>query len=97
MAIPAELAEDQLDVVWAALAAKRRAWAHEVLPHGNDDFITSVLGGAWTARHKGTAADCVIGQAKGAAVAWCKAFTLSQISSYSFQKYIEGIASALAL
>ena len=70
-----DLSERKIEEAWEALAAKRR----DMSDSGNRvscDFICFVRGGAWTAAHKGTAADYIVAQARGTAVAWCSKFQL---------------------
>jgi hypothetical protein len=85
-----------IEGVWEALQAKRDEWARADHSTG-DDFLTQVRGGAWTAAVKGSAADCIVGQAKkGLPTTWCGQYKLNKMASFSFAKYGERTAWILA-
>jgi hypothetical protein len=56
-----------------------------------------IRGGAWTAKHKGVAADSVAGIARGGVgTTWCKMFKYPQMNSFAFSKFGEANANQLA-
>lgn len=83
-----------MELVWEALATKRRQLCPQDAPGGA--FVTSICGGTWTAVAKWTAADCVAGEARGAAAVWCGTYKLNRMSSYSFARDGEQVACGLA-
>jgi len=61
------------------------------------DFVVSVLGGVWTAKHRGVAADAVQGRAKGQAViSWCHKAKVLQSARFEISAYTEASAGILA-
>ncbi len=90
-----QLEEEHVAQVFEELEAKRDQWA-QVLDKGRDDFKTSLLGGAWTAAHKGVVCDTVKASASGAmARSWCQQYGLPKTISFSLQKHGEQAAGAL--
>ena len=82
-----ELLPEELRVVWAEIAAKREEMEH--LPLSGSDFVVKVRGGGWTARMRGTATDCVVSQAVGAARDWCRRYGLNIMASFAWSRYQE--------
>ena len=76
-----------------ALAAKRAEW--EELGAALGDFV-DVRGGGWTEKHKGTPADCTVGQARPQTKAFCRAYSLPIMASYAYSRYGEEAAARLA-
>lgn len=61
------------------------------------DFQTTLLGGAWTSKHKGVLADAFSAQAKGErAIAFCIARHMPRSARYEISLYTEQFASVLA-
>lgn len=90
------LTTEEMDAVWAALAAKREAWAAESVT-AEGAFQTKIRGGSWTGSNKGREADCIAAMAvSGAPIEWCKAYGLNQMASFSYNLYGERVASTLA-
>ena len=83
--------------VWAEFDAKRNEWAVNNAGRG-DDFRQTIRGGAWTAVHRGTSSDCVVGVAcTGTGKAWRAHYKVNKMASFSFNKYTERGASILSL
>ena len=62
-----------------------------------EDFCVHVLGGEWTQRHRGVAADAIQGRARGQeAVQWCRLHGLPQSSRHSIREFTEERAAILA-
>ena len=62
------------------------------------DFLTLMLGGAWTKKRKHVSCDAIAGFAIGAVPrAWAVLYGLVRMNSFSFRKYTQESASALAL
>ena len=62
------------------------------------DFLTRILGGAWTKKHKSVSSDAIAGFAKGSVPkAWAVEYGLDHMNSFAFRKYGKEAASALAL
>jgi hypothetical protein len=90
-------ADSVVDGVWASLSDVRALWSSEtpVLPDG---FYTLITGGAWSVKHKGTAADRVQALARaGCHKDWCKQYSLNMMASWSFQLYGAAAANAMAV
>ena len=78
------------------LARFRASWA-EAQEGRSNDFQVTVLGGSWTARHKGVVADAFSGSARGdTANAWCRCRGLPRSARYEIALYGEEHAAALA-
>ena len=98
---PPQEAVDDEDVcadtsVMEQLEKYRQAWqeSKEIRCH---DFQVSVLGGAWTAKHKGVIADAFSGAAKGElALNWCRARGMPKSARYEISAYGEEFASIFA-
>ena len=68
------------------------------LPEVLSDFKTSLLGGAWTMRHKGVAADAMKGMAVSPdAKEYCSQLHMQEQVSFYFSTYGEGLGAQLAL
>lgn len=83
--------------MWPLLEERRRQWAeeHHLLA---ERFKTTILGGEWTRQHRGQAFDAVKAFASGALVlAWCAQFQWPKQASFSFAKFGDAVASALAV
>ena len=85
-----EAAEGELDVhdddgAPHELAAVRDAWAWDMMDEMN--FYTRVLGGAWTKREWGVAADCVSGFARSWVLEWCRTFRWPTSSRFGFARF----------
>ena len=93
----AELPDDVLARVWQMLDAKRAAWATEASGHG-EDFVTRIRGGKWTMQAKGVPYDSIVGQAlAGLPTSWCREYQLNVVASFSYAKFGDQAASALAV
>jgi hypothetical protein len=93
-----DVSEDVLcdPAVMEELEKYRQAWqdAKDVRFY---DFQVSVLGGAWTQKHKGVLADAFSGAAKGdQSPDWCRARGMPRSARYEISTYGEENASALA-
>lgn len=89
---------DDVDVA-VALGAKRAELLDAERDDVDDDlyFHTVVRGGAWTLRETGAVADSVRGQARSQLVrTWCERFHFKKTRTFSFTRYGEVGASALA-
>ena len=78
------------------LEAERLAWAHDF---DDDDVFSFVrmLGGQWTALHKGVAADGVGGFAcAGAAAEWCALCAFPCQMSFMYRKWTKDVAHQFA-
>lgn len=61
------------------------------------DFQVTILGGQWTAAHKGVAADAFSAAAKGnMAIQWCKRRAIPQSARYEISLYGQEAAAAMA-
>jgi hypothetical protein len=61
------------------------------------DFQVSLLGGSWTAKHRGVIADAFSGAAKGdRARSWCRSRRMAMSSRCEISLYAEEFASVLA-
>jgi hypothetical protein len=83
-----------VEAVHAELAAKRRLWENDA--NAGDDFEVKVRGGVHTKRARGVAADCSVGQAKGDARLFCRAYGMNVMASYAYARYGEADATRLA-
>lgn len=93
-----DLSEDVLGdpEVMEQLAKFREAW-QETEEQRSRDFQVSVLGGTWTAKHKGVVADAFSASARGeVAIAWCRARTLPRSARFELSLYGEANAAVLA-
>jgi hypothetical protein len=79
------LLPEELERVWSDLAQLRERY--EAGTSADDDFQIKVRGGVWTETHRGSAADCVVGQAVGAARAWARRYSMNIMASFAFGKY----------
>ena len=94
---PSYLTEEDMNEAFALLEAKRAEWKQE-LASSPENFKTSISGGAWSMASKGLAADSVKAAASGSvAKDWCKRYGLPQATTFSYRKYTEKVATALAL
>ena len=90
------LEDDDVDELWATLAARRQAWKASE-GEQQQHFTTQIRGGRWTRANLGTDADCVAASAtKGEAATFCLKYSLPRMSSYSFAKYGEQAALSMA-
>ena len=88
--------EALIQEAWADLEDARLLWEseHEERQH----FLTRILGGAWTKKHKRVSCDAIAGFAKGAVPkAWAKQYGLDRMNSFAFIRYSKEAASSLAL
>jgi hypothetical protein len=67
------------------LAEVRAEWSWEEQDEMN--FYTRVLGGAWTKRELGVAADCVSGFARAWVQDWCTAFGWPSSARFGFARF----------
>lgn len=83
-----DLAADAMGIdLWSELAQRRQA-AVDAQPEDLPAFAWGVLGGAWTARHKGVCYDAYKGRNTSmAAKAWAKEFFLCPTASFSVRMY----------
>ena len=95
-AAAADLDEVVVADVWKRLDERRRKVGDEEAPD-DDHFYVQVRGGAWTATHRGKAYDSVCGLARGGTPReFCKAYSLSEMSSYACDKFGEDGSTTLA-
>ena len=63
--------EEAIEKAWQELFVKRAE--HAKVAGSNGDFVTKILGGAWTQVHKHKAFDAVVAVARGGvANSWCR-------------------------
>jgi hypothetical protein len=91
-----DLLDPQSEDVWAELEEIRGKW--RALPEVRDnDFGVTVLGGQWTARHRGVAADALKGHARTAeAQSWCRRVGVPVSARFEISAYGQAAAATLA-
>lgn len=95
-AAPDDLDDEMLDKVFEALHQKRKEWAAEGGPNG-ENFRTLIRGGAWTMRNLGMSINEIRAEAARAEVAaWCVHCTLPKSATFRIARYGELQAKALA-
>ena len=93
---PSELDENALENIFEEVEARRQAWALE--RRSAQDFTTYIRGGAWAADRSGQALEGVRSQFQGSlSKEWCKKYKMPETASFSYSKFGEAMASALAL
>ena len=91
------LDDAEVDAAFEALREKRLEWA-DLGGVADGDFVTTILGGAWTACNRGVAFDSVKAYARTKEIkAWCRRYGLQDSASYSFAAYGDELASVLSL
>lgn len=89
------LTEGEIDALFERLEMRRREWS-QVYAGARHEFDTTLLGGAWTLRHRNVDMDAAKGYARGKRVQqWCSEHGLYQQASFSFDKYGEAVAVAM--
>ena len=68
------------------------AWHLESTIH----FYTHVLGGKWTKKHLGVAADGIVGRCRKTAYKWCGMYTFPRQAGHMFKKYGMDAATSLS-
>ena len=64
---------------------------------GDQEFFRLVVRkGKWTKKYKGVEADCVRGQCRGLAIAWCRKYGFPKSMTHYFRKYGRGAAKELS-
>lgn len=90
-----DLCDMDVDEVFDELKQFRANWQErEVAPHQH--FKVSIRGGAWTAAHRGVAADSVRGEAGTTESQRFQICELSKSATFSVSKYTEHFAHRLA-
>ena len=88
--------EALIQEAWADLEDARLSWESE--HDERQDFLTRILGGAWTKNRKHVSCDAIAGFARGAvAKAWAVQYGLDRVKSFSFRRCIKEAASSLAV
>ena len=86
-----------MNAAFALLEARRAEWMQE-LASSPGNLKTSISGGAWSMASKGLAADSLKAAASGSvAKDWRKRYGLPRATTFSYKKYTEKVATALAL
>ena len=63
-----------------------------------DNFKTTIRGGAWAQQNKGVPFDSTLAYASGAlAVRWCKDYHMPVRATFALKKFGDNVAPALAL
>lgn len=93
----AEGAEICAEAVFDALMAKRDEWRDQHAEHATPDFSVELLGGAWTASHRGVSYDAFRGAAHaGNPQAFCELFGLQKSFRASIRLCTEPLANLIA-
>ena len=97
---PTELTMEEEEALiqeaWAELESARLSWESE--HKESQDFLTRILGGAWTKKHKHVSCDAIAAFAKGNVPrAWASQYGLDKMNSFAFRSYTPQAAGSLAL
>ena len=91
------LDDEEIDAAFEALRRKRLEWA-DFGGVADGDFVTTILGGGWTAANRGVAFDSVKAYARAKDVkTWCRRYGLQDAATYAFREYGDELASVLSL
>ena len=88
--------EEELEAVFAELYRRREEWA-VLAPLGGEDFVTGVLGGAWTKRERGRVYDAYQGRAAHrASQDFCERYGLQKSARFGIDVFGDRMAGQLS-
>ena len=94
---PVTLSSVEVDQVMDEMKTKRLEWEHS-FPTQGQNFTSTLMGGTWTKQYRGMVCERTRAFAVGKSVeAWCIRYSLPTNMSFTFSKYGEALAGALAV
>ena len=93
----AEASVELIDASFDSLMARRRDLELGASHRRETDFVTCILGGAWARLNRGCDFDCILARGVGGSTSrWCTVYSLPLSNRFSFAKFGDILATAMA-